>query len=153
MNLHEATLKKNTDRKIFRIGRNKTGTTSLEHALTGLGLSTGYQPRGEMLLKDWHQRHYGRISQLVEATDELRKFNYRYPGYLRDSARVVYGATEETVYGKNYLDHNEAVLQLFDGRSADLLVLNVSDPNAMRSLCEFLSIEWTGQTMPHSNKT
>ncbi len=216
MKLHETAFKKKTGPKIFCIGRNKTGTTSLEHALMGLGFSMGYQPRGEMLLKDWHQQEYGRISQLVETADafqdvpfslprtyaamdalfpgskfiltvrdsadqwyrsvtefhkkivtrgkniptadELRKFNYRYPGYLWDSARMVYGATEETVYDKtlyvkNYLDHNEAVLQHFDGRSADLLVLNVSDPNAMRSLCGFLAIEWTGQTMPHSNKT
>lgn len=203
-------------RKVFCVGRNKTGTTSLEHALRGLGFSMGYQPRGEMLLKDWHRRDFARIAQLVETADafqdtpfslphtyaamdalfpgakfiltvrddadqwyrsvtefqkkivthgkglptvdDLKKFHYRYPGYLWEAAQMVYGVTEETLYDKalytkNYLDHNAAVVRHFSGRPADLLVLNVSDPNAMRTLCGFLGIAWAGQAMPHSNET
>ncbi|MFM9916362.1 MAG: sulfotransferase [Rhizobacter sp.] len=214
--LRNAAFGKKSGTKIFCIGRNKTGTTSLEHALMSLGFSMGLQARGEMLREDWHRREYARIAQLVETADafqdvpfslpgtyaamdarfpgskfiltvrddadqwyrsvtefhkkivtggkhlptadELKRFSYRYPGYLWDAARMVYGATEETLYDKtlytkNYLDHNEAVRQHFSERPADLLVLNVSSPDAMRSLCAFLSIEWTGQTMPHSNKT
>lgn len=214
--LRNAAFGRKPGRKIFCVGRNKTGTTSLAHALRGLGFSMGYQPRGEMLRKDWHQRDLRRISQLVETADafqdvpfslpgicasmdtlfpgsrfiltvrddadqwyrsltefhkkivtggkniptaqELKNFYYRYPGYLWEAAQTTYGVTEETLYDKalytrHYDDHNEAVVRYFSGRPADLLVLNLSDPNAMRSLCEFLGIAWAGQAMPHANKT
>ena len=211
-----AAFTKKTGRKIFCVGRNKTGTTSLEHALRSLGFSMGLQARGEVLRKDWHQRDFRRISQLVETAEafqdvpfslpdtyasmdaafpgskfiltirdtadqwyrsltefhkkivtggrniptaqELKNFHYRYPGYLWEGAQLTYGVTEETLYDKalyiqHYLDHNAAVARHFQDRPADLLVLNVSDPDAMRLLCDFLSIEWTGQAMPHANKT
>ena len=214
--LSDAAFGKKPGRKIFCIGRNKTGTTSLEQALASLGFCMGYQPRGEILRKDWYTRDFSRIAQLVETADafqdvpfslpdtysamdtlfpgskfiltirdsadqwyqsvtefhkkivtggrslptadQLKRFCYRYPGYLWEGAQMTYGVTEKTlydkaVYTKHYLDHNEAVLRYFSDRPADLLVLNLSDPNAMRSLCQFLSLEWSGQTMPHSNKT
>lgn len=214
--LWNAAFGKKTGRKIFCVGRNKTGTTSLEHALSSLGFAMGCQPRGEMLRKDWYRRDFSRIAQLVETADafqdtpfslpetyaamdtsfpgskfiltvrddadqwyrsltefhkkivtggkslptaqELKNFTYRYPGYLWEAAQMNYGVTEATLYDKDlytrhYLNHNAAVVRHFQDRPADLLVLNVSEANAMRSLCEFLSIEWTGQTMPHSNKT
>ncbi|MDL2336656.1 MAG: sulfotransferase [Pseudomonadota bacterium] len=207
---------KKDGRKIFCIGRHKTGTTSLEKALADLGFSMGHQPRGEMLLKDWQERRFDRIAQLTETADafqdtpfalpetyaamdalfpnskfiltirdtadqwyqsltrfhakivnqgkhiptaaELKEFPYRYPGHLWDLAQANYGVTEESLYDRsiyidNYLNHNASVLKYFSDRPKDLLVLNVSESDSMQRLCDFLGVEWTGQTMPHSNKT
>ena len=47
--------------KIFCIGRNKTGTTSLARALRDLGIIVGYQTPAELLIHDWAQRDFRRI--------------------------------------------------------------------------------------------
>lgn len=78
--LRHAAFSKKSGRKIFCIGRNKTGTTSLEHALRGgMGFSMADQPRSEMLLKDWHRRDFGRIAQLVETADAFQDTPFSLP--------------------------------------------------------------------------
>ena len=47
--------------KIFGIGLNKTGTTSLKTAMKELGFSVGYQPRGEGLIIDWKNRNFNNL--------------------------------------------------------------------------------------------
>lgn len=47
--------------KIFCIGANKTGTTSLKAAMTDLGFVVGYQTKAERLLPDWAERNFSRI--------------------------------------------------------------------------------------------
>jgi hypothetical protein len=47
--------------KIFVIGRNKTGTTSLGHALYSMGFRIGHQPTAELLLEDWAKRNFRSI--------------------------------------------------------------------------------------------
>jgi len=48
-------------RKVFCIGKNKTGTTSLAKALRELGLIVGDQNLAERLVTDWGQRDFRRI--------------------------------------------------------------------------------------------
>lgn len=202
-------------RKVFCIGRNKTGTTSLEAALASLGYRMGLQARGEMLSKDWARRDFTRLLQLCRTADafqdapfsrahtyravdtgfpgskfiltvrnsaqewyesvvsfntkivnkgrvptaeDLKAFDYRYKGYLWEAARGNYGIDETTLYDRDiytahYLEHNAQVAEYFRDRPSDLLVLNVSAPDAMRTLCAFLGIAYTGQPMPHMNKS
>lgn len=59
-------------RKVFCIGRNKTGTTSLEAALRSLGLKLGLQARGEMLMPDWARRDFSRIVDLCRTADAFQ---------------------------------------------------------------------------------
>jgi hypothetical protein len=47
--------------KVFCIGRNKTGTTSIAKAFTELGLIVGEQNLAERLLYDWARRDFRRI--------------------------------------------------------------------------------------------
>ena len=47
--------------KVFCIGRNKTGTTSVERALQDMGYRLGNQRAGELLLEDWARRDFRRI--------------------------------------------------------------------------------------------
>jgi len=43
--------------------------------------------------------------------------------------------------------------EYFGTRASDLLVLNLRDPLAMRKLCDFLDVEYVGQTMPRRNSS
>lgn len=58
--------------KVFGIGRNKTGTTSLESALRSLGYRLGLQARGEMLRGDWARRDFTRIIALCRTADAFQ---------------------------------------------------------------------------------
>jgi tetratricopeptide (TPR) repeat protein len=59
-------------RKVFCVGRNKTGTTSMEAALHSLGFRMGLQARGEMLRGDWAQRDFSRILALCRTADAFQ---------------------------------------------------------------------------------
>jgi len=204
--------------KVFCIGRNKTGTTSVGKALHSVGYRLGDQRKGELLLEDWARRDFRRIIALCNTADafqdvpfsldytfqaadsafpgskfiltirdsaeewyasltafhtkivgrerlptaeDLKAYLYRggaFAGYLWRSAQLVYGATETTLYDKqhyvgHYLRHNERVLNYFKFRTDDLLVINLKQPDAMEQLCRFLGVPYTGQRMPHLNKT
>lgn len=62
------TIRKNIDRiksvgkqKVFGIGNNKTGTTSLKVAMEELGYIIGHQRTAELLSEDWGKRDFKRI--------------------------------------------------------------------------------------------
>jgi tetratricopeptide (TPR) repeat protein len=59
-------------RKIFCVGRNKTGTTSTEVALRSFGLRLGLQARGEALKGDWARRDFTRIVDLCRTADAFQ---------------------------------------------------------------------------------
>jgi len=201
--------------KIFCIGRNKTGTTSLERALRDLGYRMGDQRQGELLLGDWARREFGRIIELARTADafqdipfslpftfqaldaafpgskfiltvrdtarqwfdsvvrfhsgivggstpptaaELRAFGYLHPGWLWENQRLVYGIDEDKLYDRDsyqrhYTVHNLSVADYFRYRGEQLLVLNLADPSAMRQLCAFVETDYTGQAMPHLNRS
>jgi len=66
-------------RKVFCVGRNKTGTTSLEAALHSLGLRMGLQARGEMLTSDWARRDFTRILNLCKTADAFQDAPFSLP--------------------------------------------------------------------------
>lgn len=201
--------------KIFCIGRNKTGTTSLEQALHGFGYRLGNQRQGELLLDDWARRDFRRIIELARSADafqdipfslpftyqaldgafdgskfiltvrntpqdwfasvvsfhsaivgksvpprleELKAFAYVHPGWLWKSQQLTYGISEETLYNhevymRHYVMHNLNVVDYFRHRPGQLLVLKLEEPTAMERLCQFLGIEYSGQPMPHLNRS
>lgn len=47
--------------KVFCIGRNKTGTTSIGRALTSLGFKVASQAEAELMIEDWAWRDFCRI--------------------------------------------------------------------------------------------
>ncbi len=59
-------------RKVVCVGRNKTGTTSIEVALHSLGLKMGLQARGEILKGDWAKRDFTRIVALCRTADAFQ---------------------------------------------------------------------------------
>ena len=206
------TLKK---QKVFCIGSNKTGTTSLEKVLQDFGYKTGDQKEAELLVSDWAIRDFRRIIRHCETADafqdipfsldytyqaldhafpgakfiltirnnsdewyrslirfhgkllgvdriptpnDLKNFVYHGKGYLWHVQRYVLGVDEtnlydENIYKKNYENHNSQIKEYFRYRKDDLLVINLSDPTAMQTLCSFLDIKFTGQEMPHLNSS
>ena len=202
-----------SQRKIFCIGANKTGTTSVEAVFRSLGLEVGNQARAEMLVHDWARQDYRRIIRYCQSADafqdvpfslngtfqamdesfpaskfiltvrnnanewydslvrfhsrivgkgriptaeDLRQFNYLYPGYLLDVFKLRYGADEAKLYDREmyvqwYEEYSDSVIKYFKSRPDDLLVLNVGEPDAMKRLLIFLGYPYSGQKMPHLN--
>jgi len=77
--LREAMTGRAGGRKIFCIGRNKTGTTSIEAALHSLGFRMGLQARGEMLAGDWARREFTRIIALCRTADAFQDTPFSQP--------------------------------------------------------------------------
>lgn len=202
-----------TRSKVFCVGANKTGTTSLNQVFESLDLKVGNQARAELLLHDWSKRDFRRIIRYcrwaeafqdipfsypdtfcavdkafphsrfiltvrrdaeewydslvryhtmligknrIPNADDLRRFDYRYPGFLWDAQRYRYGDDESLLYNREwyiqcYEEHNSNVIRYFKDRPTDLLVLNVADSDAMERLLTFLGYAYTGQKMPHAN--
>jgi len=203
------------ERKIFCIGANKTGTTSLETVLKDFGFRIGIQADAEMLLDEWAVRDFRNIIEYCRTADafqdipfsldftyqildynfpgskfiltvrnnadewyqslirfhskllgvdqvptaeDVKNFVYRDKDWFWRAQQYIYGINESTLYNENiyksyYLNHNSQILEYFKFRPQDLLVLSLSDPSAMPSLCKFLDIPYHGQVMPHLNKS
>lgn len=201
--------------KVFCIGFNKTGTTSLERILKEFGYCMGKQRDGELLLDDWIKRDFKRIIELCHTADafqdvpfslpftyqvldqafpgskfilterdspevwydsarrfhtrligkgrlptgsDLQAFEYVHKGWLLKSKKAVYGVEDSDIYNKEahlrqYKLHNASVRDYFSLRQDQLLTLNLKAPDAMETLCRFLNVRFTGQTMPHLNKS
>jgi hypothetical protein len=59
-------------RKIFCIGANKTGTTSLSNVFSSLGLAVGDQGIAELLVFDWARRDYRRIIKYCRSAEAFQ---------------------------------------------------------------------------------
>jgi hypothetical protein len=92
----------------------------------------------------------------LPTADDLKEFSYREVGWIWRAHTLIYGCNESNVFDRDlyirqYESHRDAVIDYFRHRPDDLLVLNLSDADAMNRLCEFLGVARSGQTMPHLN--
>jgi tetratricopeptide (TPR) repeat protein len=74
--------------KVFCVGANKTGTTSLEHVLKNLGLIIGNQGQAEMLVHDWAKQNYQRIIRYCQSANAFQDV----PFSLHDTFEAMDGA-------------------------------------------------------------
>jgi hypothetical protein len=109
---------------------------------------------------DSYIRFHGRIMGVTgkPTADDLKNCVLWGKGELWRQQQNVFGIDEstlydETLYKAHYTSHNLQVMDYFRHRPGDLLVLNLTEPAAMESLCRFLGFQYTGQIMPHLNKT
>jgi len=65
--------------KVFCIGFNKTGTTSVRVALEELGYRVGNQPEAEMFVDDWASRNFVRIVEYCTAFDAFQDVPFSLP--------------------------------------------------------------------------
>lgn len=70
-------------RKIFCIGANKTGTTSMEFVFRSLGLAVGNQGQAEMLRHDWARQDYRRIIRYCQSAEAFQDAPFSYEGTFR----------------------------------------------------------------------
>ena len=66
--------------KVFGIGRNKTGTTSLEAALVSLGYRVAPTREGECLFDDWTQGRFAAVKRLCKSYDAFQDIPFSFPG-------------------------------------------------------------------------
>ena len=73
--------------KVFCIGFNKTGTTSIEAFLSDLGHSLGDQRTGELLLDDVNEGRMDGLQDLARTADAFQDVPFSCPGVFRHLAR------------------------------------------------------------------
>jgi hypothetical protein len=71
--------RKKNQKKVFCIGLNKTGTTSLAAAFERHGLSVGNQTTGEELTDDWSRRDFKQIIKLCYTADAFQDAPFSFP--------------------------------------------------------------------------
>jgi hypothetical protein len=76
------------NRKVFVIGRNKTGTTSLYKALSDLGYRMGSQKQAERMIEHWGVRDFRRLIRYCHLSDAFQDvpFSYHYTFQAMDAA-------------------------------------------------------------------
>jgi len=75
----------------------------------------------------------------LPTADDLKRFPYRYVGWLWRCHELIYGIDESSLFDRqlyiqSYESHNRGILEYFRYRPSSLVVVNVSDPTAMASL-------------------
>jgi hypothetical protein len=80
----KAVYKNNIDYKVFCIGFGKTGTTSLEKALTGFGFTMGNQAVGEILAEDWANLRSERIIKFCKTANAFQDIPFALPGLFKE---------------------------------------------------------------------
>lgn len=65
--------------KIFCIGFNKTGTTSVESVLHDFGFSLGNQSVAETLLPDWYKQDYARLIRYCQTAQAFQDIPFSLP--------------------------------------------------------------------------
>lgn len=81
--------------KIFCIGHNKTGTTSIKFALEDLGYKVGVQSKAELLMDDWAVRDFRRIVQYCETAEAFQDvpfsldFTYQVLDYVFPDSKFI----------------------------------------------------------------
>ena len=66
--------------KVFCIGANKTGTTSLAHALKSLGYALGGQHEAEpMAVRDWRARNFNALIDCCRTAEAFQDISFSCP--------------------------------------------------------------------------
>ncbi len=169
--------------KVFGIGLSKTGTTSLNDALSLLGIPSIHLPRSieqveeydgatdtpialaykELDLKypgskfvltiresdSWLNSHQAHKKQLAKIFDE------QISKWIQDLETQCYGQWEydPALWLTAYDRHLQSVLEYFQGRESDLLILNICQGQGWKELCTFLGCSIPNSPFPHQNKT
>jgi len=72
-------LKASGKQKIFCVGRNKTGTTSLACAMASLGYSVGRQRPAELQLRNWAQRDFRKLIAYCKTAEFFQDIPFSLP--------------------------------------------------------------------------
>ncbi|WP_167616506.1 sulfotransferase [Maribellus sediminis] len=76
---YSRTYLKRDSEKVFGIGRNKTGTTSLMVAMQQMGYIVGDQRTAELLADDWAESNYSTIIRYCKTAEFFQDVPFSYP--------------------------------------------------------------------------
>ena len=175
--------------KIICAGMHKTGTTTLEKALTALGykvkkdttrllipiLRGNFQKAADLIgdhdaVEDmpWFMI-YRELDELIPGSKFILTLRDEEDWYRSISRHVgdVRSAHAEWIFGRGkgivkhhkentlevYRRHNKGVLDYFQDRPEDLLVMDFSRDDGWEKLCPFLEKEMPDEPFPHVNKS
>jgi hypothetical protein len=167
------------DAKVFCIGYNKTGTTTLGKSLEMLGY------RNSSFNKKVWRKYYknNEIEKILLYTSKFDSFDdlpwlkedmipvldKKFPG-----SKFIYLERDEVSWKKSfndwtfnmtgkypnieegwqdYLKHQKFVLDYFKERKSDFIVINVKDENGLKKTADFLGKTTIQNHFPHFNKT
>ena len=166
------------DSKVFCIGFNKTGTTSLGKALEDLGyVNSSFNS------KVWNEYYKaGKIDKVLHYTSKFDSCD-DLPWLLEDffpildkkfpNSKFIYLLREDESWKRSfknwgnkhngedpdmlrafnhYKKHQNFVYEYFKDRPSDLLKLDVQDPEGMKKLASFLNKSTDKNRLPHYNK-
>ncbi len=96
-------------------------------------------------------------SDRTPTLDDIQSDPYRAPGWMW-RCRELLGIQSNEAFPEEelkayYNRHNEIVTDYFRHRPNDLLIINLSEPEAVQKLCKFLGKPITGQQMPWLNRS
>lgn len=108
-------------------------------------------------ITNFHSKFFGKGK--IPSWDDLKNANYVYKGWIYKYITGQYNLTEDDPsYDKEkliaqYDKHNKEVIDYFENRNKDLLVINLSDDNAFIKFTEFIGVETKAGSFPWVNKT
>ena len=169
--------KKKHEQKVFCIGFFKTGTTSLDKALSILGyrtvhfLRTGKEPK-EGWISLFQRYNYDAISDApLNHPKFFMKLDKEFPNSkfiltIRDSESMIksyenfvkgspYEIRDEEDWKRrlnNFERHNQQVKDYFKDRPNDLLIFNIIGGEGWKELCKFLNKAIPNKPFPSKNK-
>ena len=94
----------------------------------------------------------------LPTAQDLKDFPYQYKGWIFEALQLVSGGSETDPYNKprliaSYESHKEAVANYFRNRPQSFLTVNLSEPDSAERIVRFLGLPYTGQVMPHLNRS
>lgn len=172
--------KSNYSSKVFCIGYNKTGTTSLGKSLGMLGYRNSSFNR--IIWRNYYQK--GKTKKILHYASKFDSFD-DLPWLKEDmipildrsfpGSKFIYLERDEESWKKSlynwryktfeeypdmdksfqmYLEHRKFVLNYFEDRSeSDFLILNIKDKSGFKKLAHFLNKKVIRDDFPHFNKT
>ena len=214
--IYRNTFKVKGRQKIFCIGKNKTGTTSLKQEFKNLSFIVGMQKHAETLLDDfkmgehekllkycltaqvfqdfpfsfpdfyktldhafpaskfilterdspeqWYNSYvkfYSKLSGcpsgVLATTEDLKKCNYIYRGWIWEFHQLAFPVSEEDPFQRSilidkYIEHSADIKDYFRQKSDRLLVLNLSEPNAYQEFIQFVGVDSPRSQFPWEKK-
>jgi hypothetical protein len=165
--------------KVFCIGYNKTGTTTIGKSLKLLGYNNS-----TFNLDIWKKYKEGDIDHILKYTSKFDSFN-DLPWNKEElipildktfpSSKFIYSERNEESWKRSfdewnalrsnrysnnseeaferYLSHKKFVIEYFKNRSKDIIYLEVSDDEGFKKLAKFLEKTPPQNHFPHYNKT
>ena len=94
----------------------------------------------------------------LPTAEELNEFSYIHTGWILEALRLVYGISQYDPYNRDrlirsYEQHGENVKAYFADRPQSLLTVTLAAPSAARKIVEFIGRRFSGQQLPHLNRT